>query len=333
MTGHLVQFLASGAVVVAAGIVLAKAGDAIAARTGLGRLWVGALLLAGATSLPELATDITAVRIGAPDLAAGDLFGSSMANILILAIVDLVPPRGRVLRGAAFEHVLAGALAIILNGLAAAFVLVRIPTALFGRVGVDAVFLFGLYVAGMRAVYVDGRVAAAVAVASEEQAGSRAGLRGALVRFGLAAAAILAAAPGFARAAQGIAEESGLGGTFVGTLLVGLATSLPELASSLAAIRIGAADLAIGNLLGSNGFNMAVFLVLDLAQPGPFFAVLDPAHAITGLFAVVLMALGVGALVYRAERRVALLEPSSLGILAGYVLAVSLLYARATGRG
>jgi cation:H+ antiporter len=330
VTALVLQFLGSGAVVVAAGIALAKAGDAIASATRLGALWVGSLLLAGATSLPELATDVVAVRIGAPDLAAGDLFGSSMANMLILALVDLMPPRGRVLRGAAFEHVLAGALAIVLNGLAAAFVLGRSRVEVLGT-GLDSLLLAALYVMGMRAVYLHGRVAVGTAAAAAGAEKERLSLRGAAIRFGLAAAAILAAAPFFARSAHGIAEATGLGGTFVGTLLVGLATSLPELASAAAAARIGAFDLAVGNLLGSNGFNMAIFLVLDVAHPGPIFAALDPAHALSGLFAVVLMGLGIAGLVYRAEKRFAMLEPSSLGILAAYLLAVGLLYSRATG--
>ena len=83
MTAVLLGFLASGAVIVAAGTVLAKSGDAIAEHTRLGRVWIGSVLLAGATSLPELTTDVAAVRLGVPDLAAGDLFGSSLANMLL----------------------------------------------------------------------------------------------------------------------------------------------------------------------------------------------------------------------------------------------------------
>lgn len=85
-------FIASGLVVVLAGNALARYADAIAEATKLGRLWIGSVLLAGATSLPELATDISAVRLGATDLAVADLFGSSMANMLILAVIDLLPP-------------------------------------------------------------------------------------------------------------------------------------------------------------------------------------------------------------------------------------------------
>src|SRR5690606_41429987 len=81
--------VASAVAVVLAGVALARSSDVIAARTELGRVWVGSIFLAMATSLPELVTDISAVRLGAADLAAGDLFGSGMANMLILAAIAL----------------------------------------------------------------------------------------------------------------------------------------------------------------------------------------------------------------------------------------------------
>jgi cation:H+ antiporter len=107
---------------------------------------------------------------------------------------------------------------------------------------------------------------------------------------------------------------------------------LPELVSSIAAVRMGAFDLAVGNLFGSNGLNMAIFLALDLAQPGPaIFAALDVNHAISALIAVILMGLGLAAIVCRAERRLAMIEPSSLLMLVAYMLGVWLRYTRATG--
>ncbi len=94
------QFVLSAAVIVAAGVALTRFGDAIADLTGLGRLIVGSILLAGATSLPELTVDISAVRFGLPDLAVGDLMGSSLFNLLILAVADLAHrSRARCFRG------------------------------------------------------------------------------------------------------------------------------------------------------------------------------------------------------------------------------------------
>lgn len=330
MTTALLVFLATAAGIVGAGAVLTRAADAIGEQTGLGRAWVGLILLATATSLPELATDVAAVRLGAADLAAGDLFGSTMANMLILACLGFLTPRNQIFKRTTTDQVLAASLAIILNLLAAAFILS--PTGLAVRgVGPEPFVLVAVFVAGTLVIYRQDRHAAL-------QAGSdpanppphRSPLRPAVVRFVLAAAVILAIAPIFAHAAQRIAELSGLGETFVGTLLVGLSTSLPEVVTSITAIRLGAFDLAAGNLFGSCAFNMAVFLPMELAHPGgPLFPTLDPGHAITAVFATVLMAIGQAAIVFRAERRHALIEPGSVLMILAYLAGVAALFAQA----
>ena len=325
---YVLMFLAAGAVVVVAGTALARYADAIAKATGLGRLWIGSVLLAGATSLPELTTDVAAVRLGATDLAVGDLFGSSMANMLILAIIDLLQPRQQVLQRATLDHALTATLAISLNALAAVLVIAR-PEFTVARVGPGSVLLFLAYVAGTRAVYRHVLRDGPGAPASSHPDSPRAApsLRRAGWGFLAAAVAVFVAAPAFAWSAKGLAEITGLGQTFVGTWLVGLATSLPELVASWAAVRMGAFDMAVGNLFGSNAFNMAIFLALDLAQPGSLFATLDPSHALSGLFAVVLMSLGLAAIVYRAEKRFAMIEPGSLLMLVAYLAGLLLLYA------
>lgn len=334
---YVLVFVASGAVVVFAATALARYADAIAGATRLGRVWVGSVLLAGATSLPELTTDISAVRLGATDLAVGDLFGSSMANMLILAVIDLLPPRRHVLRHATFDHALAACLAISLNALAAVLVLLRPESSLLW-VGPGSLLLFLAYVIGTRAVYYHTVRDDAPAPPPDEAVppppiAPPMPLRRAVLGFALAAVVVLASAPALAWSAKGLAAITGLGNTFVGTLLVGLATSLPELVACIAAVRLGAFDLAVGNLFGSNVFNMAIFFILDLTQPGSLFATLDPSHAMTGLFAVVLMSLGLMAIVYRARRRLAVLEPNSLLMVIVYGAAIWALYSHAAGGG
>jgi cation:H+ antiporter len=310
-------------------------------------VWVGSVLIAAATSLPEVTTDIAAVRIGAPDLAAGDLFGSSMANMLILALVSLIPAGTELFRKAALEHALYASLAIILTVTAALFVIVRPTTEVVG-IGVGPLLLAVVYGVGSRAVYrhsVLAHVAAAtpemsgVAVAQSSsaevsglQSAALPSLRRAVVKFGAAAVIILLAGPQFARSAEGVAAVTGIGTTFIGTWLVALTTSLPELVTSLAAVRIRAYDLAVGNLFGSNAFNMAIFVVLDpVHRGGAILSAVSPVHAVSALVAVALMSLALAALVYRAQGRLALLEPSSALIVVGYVLGLALILMQSTG--
>lgn len=351
MTGPLLILLASGGLLVFAGSVLTQAADAIADRSGISRLWVGTVLLAAATSLPELATDVNAVRLGAPDLGAGDLFGSSMANMLILAVIGLLPPSGRVFRDATPGHAVTACLAIALNAGAGAFVLARISVGTW-PVGPESLFLAVAFVAGMRVVYTHRQPTELAPATPLSKAGTDPAevapeptalgpgpaaidappLSRLFGRFAVAALAVLGVAPVFAWSAERIATLSGLGSTFIGTWLVGLATSMPEVVSCLAAIRLGAIDLAIGNLFGSNAFNMVIFVAMDLAYPGgSIFTVLDPGHAITAMLAVVLMAVGLAAIVLRGEGRVKLLEPGSALMLLIYVAGIWALYLRATG--
>ena len=343
LTTLLVTLIASAGIVVAAGTYLARAADAIAARTTLGGAWIGSVFLAIATSLPEITTDIAAVRIGAPDLAAGDLFGSSMANMLILAGVSLLPAGAELFRKAALDHLQYATLAIILTAMAAAMVFMQPATSFLG-LGVGSLALAGVYLVGSRAVFRNTALARRAGTTEEMSQTAEAPprsrhlqrlteLRRPLGGFALAALVILLAAPRFAHAAEGIAELTGLGSTFMGTWLVGLSTSLPELVTSLAAVRMRAYDLAVGNLFGSNAFNMAVFVFLDATQgSGPFFAVVSQVHVISALTAIVLMALGAAALAVRAQGRLTLLEPSSALIVVGYLAGLSLVLTQSVGR-
>jgi cation:H+ antiporter len=330
IAGVLLPFLVSAVFVVLAGTVLARAGDVIAARTKLGGVWVGSVFLAVATSLPELTTDVAAVKIGALDLAAGDLFGSSLANMLILAILNLVPGGLELFRKAALEHALYAALAIIVTAVAAITILAKPATTWLG-IGPGALLIAAIYLAGWRALYRRGALAREAAQAAEMRGVPASGEVGrhsirpamsllrAIAEFLAATVVILVAAPRFAEAAENLAEITGLGSTFIGTWLVGFSTSLPELVTGLAAVRLGAFDLAVGNLFGSNAFNMTVFAVLDAVYPqGAILSAVSTMHVVSALAAIVLMALGVAALVYRAQGRWALLEPSSGLIILGY---------------
>jgi len=319
-----------------AGVRLARHGDVIAARTKLGRIWIGSLFLAVSTSLPELTTDVAAVRLGAPDLAAGDLFGSSMANMLILALLSFVPSAD-LFRRAALDNGLSASLAIALTATAAMLVVTRPVGSILGMGHGSLVLGLG-YVGGMWAVYRNSLVAKRtleieeLSKRGEELSGESRGrastpLSSAIGGFVLASLVVLIAAPVFAFSAKRVAELTGLAQSFVGTWLVGFATSLPELVTSLAAVRMGAYDLAVGNLFGSNAVNMVMFLPLDLAHDGgPFLASISLVHVLSALAAIVLMAIGLATIVYRSKNRCSGPEPSSLVMLIVYFVGLGLVF-------
>jgi len=114
----------------------------------------------------------------------------------------------------------------------------------------------------------------------------------------------------------------GWGHSVVGTLLVAAVTSAPEVAVTISALRIGALDMAIANLLGSNLFDIIILAVDDLFYSrGPLLAHVDASHALTAFTAVMMSTLVTVGLIFRPQRRVVLgLTWISLGLLMLYVL-------------
>jgi cation:H+ antiporter len=331
-----VVFLVSAAVIVYAGTKLSRYGDRIADLTGLGGLWIGVVLMAGATSLPEVFTTVSASLLDAPDLAAGDLFGACMTNMLTLGLIDLMYRQKRVWQQVTFEHALSAGLAMFLTGLAAFFILLGQDIRLVGM-GLGSALLLLFYILGMRIIFMQASVKrrrreqekAVEGRAHEEnqRPSKREGLRRAAVGFGLSAFALLIAAPFLAGSANEIAEQSGVSATFIGTSLVAIATSLPELVTAFAAVRLGAFDLAVGNLFGSNAFNMATFFFADIAyRNGPLLNAVSDAHALTALWSILMMSVALMGIIYRVEKRYLLIEPDSLVIMLGYCLGLWLLF-------
>lgn len=315
MLATLVQFILAAGAIIVAGTYLSRFADDLAEETGLGRMVIGSVLLAGTTSLPELTVDLSAIRLNAADLAVGDLLGSSLMNLLILAMLDLSSrSRGKMLSPESAAHALSGGVSGVLTLLVAVGLLVgpRWKALTLGGVGAVLWLVVLAYGLGVRLVYLDQRLSLRAA-RKHGLAAHPAGwtLRGAVVGFLICAAVILIAGPQLAHAADRLAELSGLGGTFVGTTLVALSTSLPELVSSLAALNLGAHDLAIGNVFGSNAFNMILLVPLDLAQPGALLAAVSPTHALTCITAVLATQVALLGQIYRVERRRPLIEPDA----------------------
>lgn len=328
MTHELIRFVVSTGVVVAAGIVLSRTADAIAERTGLGRLAVGVVLLAGATTLPEIITDITAVRIDAPDLAVGDIAGSCVMNLLILALLDLGHHRmhgSGLLSRVVVTHSRAAALSIILLGIAGVAILSRLSLAI-GHVGIGTILIFGVYLAGLRSTMAVGEPGTdAGGPGDTPQAQMK--LSSAIVGFSLGAVAIALSGPVLARSAEHLAEASGLGQTFFGSVFLAIITSLPELVASFTALRIGAHDLAVANLFGSNVFNMAVLLLFDLFYvKGPLLSSVEPRHAITVFIAIIMSGLALQVTVSRGERRVWVFEQDAVALIVAFLVGVGLMY-------
>lgn len=326
MIHALANLILSGAAVVLAGVMLGRSADQIAAVTGLGEMWTGWVLLAAATSLPEFVTDVSAVKLHAANLAAGDLFGSSLTNMAILAVMALIPFTGEADSGAAPSSLFGAGLAIVLTILGATFTLIHGDLSIGGW-RPESTMLVLVWIVGTRILYSSDGAGGAdpPAAAAHDPPPDRGALRRALMVFAAGSAIIFLIAPSYANSARQFAALSGLGDSFVGTWLLGFSTALPEFVTSITVCRLGAFDLAVANLYGSCAFNMVVFFLMDLASPTPIFSKLDPVLALSGFLAVALMLLGLAAVAYR-RRTVAAANVGGGVLLAMYGFAIWVLY-------
>jgi len=325
-------FLASSAAIVVAAIKLAQYGDVIAVRTRLGGMFVGALLLASATSLPELVTAVSSIQQSVPNLAAGNFFGSNMFNMLLLAVLDIVGRQARILRRVAFTHALTAALGVSMIGLIVFFMLANMSWQI-GSIGADSLIVMLVYVAGIRLIQLQGQQSGAT-IEAQPSPGSKPviSLRRAALGFGVATLVLIVVVPYLVSSSAEIAHLTGLGTGFVGIVLVAFVTSLPEVVAAVAAVRLGAFDMAVGNLFGSNVFNMfALALVDGFYTQGRFLAAIDPAFALAGLLGLLLTSLGLIGNLARLERRFLFVEIDALFLIVVYLIGLYLLYSRGIG--
>jgi cation:H+ antiporter len=319
------QFLVSAALIVLAGTRLARSADTIAEHTGLGALWAGVFLLPLATSMPELVTSWRAAVIGAPDLSVGNVFGSNMFNISIIALINLAQRRGSILTRVSQRHIFTAAMSIILTGYAAIIMLVPLPIRI-SWIGVDTLLIPVIYIFSNWLLTRFERRHAIEAATINLAARDRS-LAGAVCWFVVAAAIIVVAGTSLADTGEVIARETGLGQTLVGSFFIAITTSLPEVVTTLTAARMGILDMAIGNIFGANLFNIMIIFFADLFYTGgPIMQVINPSHLVTAIMSVILTALAVAGLIYRSQRSFVLLGFDSISIVAGYVMAMALLF-------
>ncbi len=331
LTGHgplipLLALVSVSALIFLVASRLSRHADTIADETGLGGLWIGTVLLAASTSLPEVLTDVNAALFDTPDIGVGDIFGANMANMMILAVLDLVFARRRILEHVDRDHAQFGLLGLLLMAMTGIAIIVG-GWGRIGHVGVETIMIAAVYLGGMRLFYRAANVQARFGKPDDASSPNRMRLREAAVGFSLGTIGLVILTPLLVLSAEAVSLETGISTTFVGTLLVGLTTTLPELGTTFSAIRLGAFDLAVGNLFGSVMFNMVVLLLMDFAYPrGPLLGFVSRDHLLTIFLALICLTLGIVAVLTRGRGRPGLLRLENVLILGTYVLGLWLLY-------
>lgn len=314
-----------------AGPELCRSGDVIAEKTGLSGSWIGLMLLASVTSLPELVIGASAVTIAnQPDIAVGDAFGSCVFNLVILVVLDFLQRGESVYRRARQGHVLSAGFGVVLIGFTGMNVLLfhHGLTLAIGHVGGYTPVILVIYVLAMRTVFTYERTHREEFAEEMAERYPKMTLRGALFRYAVGAIVVVVAGSWLPFVGGKIADSMGWQTSFVGTLFVAAVTSLPELVVTVSAFRIGAIDMAIANLLGSNLFDMAIIAFDDvLYVKGPILARVSPIHAVSAMSAVTMTGIAIIGMFYRPQVRVfRTVGWVSLGLFVMYLLNSYVLY-------
>ncbi|MDC7785288.1 sodium:calcium antiporter [Rhodoplanes sp. TEM] len=291
-------FVASAAAIAFAGARLSGVADKLADRTGMGEVMAGALFVGAATSLPGAITSVTTAAQGAPQLAIGNALGGLTAQTAFVAVADLF------YRRANLEHAAASA-----SGLAQGILLVALlsmpliaaaqpPVTIWGihpvSILIPVAYGFGLrLLSQIRAepmwepVQTDETREALSAPDTGDGAASD---RSLWLRFLLHAGITAAAGWAIGEASLGIVDKTPLSESAVGTVFSAVANSLPELVTAIAAVRIGAVSLAVGDVIGGNAFEVMFLSAADMVHDGSIYQAMTAEHRTTGLIAMLMTA-------------------------------------------
>lgn len=339
--GNIVLFLLCGAVVWAAGTRLGRYVGRIGDQTGMGQAFAGFLLLGIATSLPELANTVTASYTGDAALAVNSLLGSVAVNVLLLAIADAVLGRDALTSVVARPTtLLQGVLDILLLAIVA--IGVTVGERQFLGVGMWSMSVIPIYLAALwlsahyesRNAWVVGgpgkqnRPPESVAAPYLLEADAPQEPLSALIRKALLASCLVfVAGVLLSRSGEAISQQTGLSSGVVGFVLIAITTSLPEVSSMVGAVRERRYELAIGDIFGTNLFDLALIPVADLVYAEG--AILEHAgrfEVVAALLGIVLTAIYTVGLLERENRTILRMGYDSLMVIAAYAIGLCLLF-------
>lgn len=257
-----IYFIVIAAIIVFAGSKLAVLADKLAGLLNISSSAIGLLLVSIITSLPELSTSLGSVlTVGQPNLALGNTLGSDLFNLMIIALCDILFRKGGLLRQ---SHLRIKTLVHYLMMMTLLLLTLTLPDSIslgIAHFNAGSLLIMGLYLF----IFFHTHRTSQAAPLEKEPDIDHSELKKVLLQFTVAALVIVGAGILLAQLGDRIAIETGLGQSFVGALFLAIATSLPELTVSIAALRIGAVDLMLGNIFGSNMFNVFIAAISDMA--------------------------------------------------------------------
>lgn len=326
MINHWLGFTVCLVVVLLAGGRLPYYGDMLAEKTGLSRAFIGLFLMSVVTSIPEVMVGFSAAAIvKSADLAVGDILGSCAFNLCMLPLMEMLSKSSKpLLTRVSNTHMLAASLSIVLLALTGAGIFISGSIMILPFIALNSVLFALIYFLSLRMIYRQQSVHS-VPVRKNQQT-SALTVRQILIRYFLFALITVAAALMLPYFAETIAVETGLSSTFIGTIFLAISTSLPEVIVSIAAVRMNSVDLAVGNILGSNIFNIFILFLDDVFySKGSLLADASDTNLITVFATIIMSAVIIVGITFRTQTKRYLLAWESVLIIILYLLNMFLL--------
>jgi cation:H+ antiporter len=319
-------FLLCTAIIVVAGAGLSKYADLLANKTGIGKAWVGMTALGITTSLPELSSGISSVTYaGSVNIALGDALGSCVFNLGLIALIDFMSPDEPVLYKVGPGNMLSAGFGITVIGIIMLGLLIQpIFAVSFLNVSIFSLLVFPAYMAASKLTFSFEKRELSKFIREEAEIMKHDGVSVRKTVVMLVACALGVTVGGILLPKAGIrlADATGLGRGFVGSVFMAFSTSLPELVVTIAAVRMGSIDIAVGNVFGSNIFNCVVIGIDDLFyRKETIFLEAASGQVVTACIALVMTGVALIGLTYKSRGKKAIrLGWDSMALLGLYFL-------------
>lgn len=329
------QFFICAFIIIVAGKKLSLYVDDISEKTGLSKAWAGMILLGVVTSLPEVVTSLTSVtKINAPDLALGNVLGSNIFNLMIIPILDFMYGHDSITSKVSSNHsyILSGAFTLTLSTIVIAGIFInRIVNGLnIFDVGMDSIAIAIICLIGLRLIFKsETETLPHQSIDERTKPIETRKINLARVYLGFIISGILVIASGIWLASIGdrIANITGWGKTFVGSIFLAIVTSFPELVVSLTTLRLGAIDLAFGNIFGSNTFNLFIIPITDIAyRAGVILAFVSRTHILTACLGIFLTCIAIIGLSLRKKKTFLNLSWDTIIMVLSYLFGTYMLF-------
>ncbi len=292
--------------------------DIIAEKKGWGRAFMGVVFVSMITSLPELFSGISAIRIvGSTDIAIGQILGSCIFNIMIIGIIELFFFRKNIYKKESKQNMLNMGFSIIIIAVLTMLVAIKFNLTLF-HVGYSSIIIFMLYLFFMHIIFKERKDSKDVNEYENQS------LVKSVVLFIFSSLAIIAIGIYLPIVAKEVATVMHWSDSLIGVIFIAFVTSFPELVVSFQAARIGAFDMFMGNIAGSNLFNIAIILVLDIVYlKGNILSAISEKNVAVGIIAVLMNFIAFFAIVRRSENKIfKILSVNSLALITLYIVTI-----------